>query len=330
MNPIDDYSFAPDGTRAHALDLRMRRSLGESIEHIAERCEGHVRFDAPAIAGLSRVLAAGERLPPSTFGLYSDLVIALSEDRLADAEALFEALAQERPLQGTTHVVPFDHPGLATHRERYSRMMGCEPGSDFIILPPSPERVARFEQELPQAMALMRAATPALASEFDALVSELVMVSGEERKGYQFDGGSCYMLWGALFLNVGLPRSPVGLLEVLAHESAHMLLYGFAAEEALVLNEDDELYPSPLRIDPRPMDGIYHATYVSARMHWAMGRLLESGLLDAAGCDEARAAREADARNFAAGEEVVRRHGRLTATGEALMSAARAWMASGR
>ena len=329
MNPLDDFSFVPDGARAHALDLRMRRSLAASFDHIADRCEGHLPFDAPAIAALSRALANGERLPPSTFGLYSDLVIALSEDRLADAEALFDALARERPLQGPTRVVPFDHPALAMHRERYSRMMGCEPGSDFVILPPSPERVGRFERELPQAMALMRAATPALADEFEALVSELVMVSGEERKGYQFDGGSCYMLWGALFLNVGLSRSPVGLLEVLAHESAHMLLYGFAVEEALVLNDDDELYPSPLRIDVRPMDGIYHATYVSARMHWAMGRLLESGLLDAAGRDEARAARDADARNFAAGDEVVRRHGRLTATGEALMSAARAWIASG-
>ncbi|GAA4409009.1 aKG-HExxH-type peptide beta-hydroxylase [Quisquiliibacterium transsilvanicum] len=330
MNLLDDFRFLPDGARARALDLRMRRSLAESLDHIAERCAGHVRFDVPAIAGLSQALARGELLPPSTFGLYSDLVIALSEDRLADAEALFVSLACEQPRQGATRVIPFDHPGLAAHRERYSRMMGCEPDSDFVILPPSPERAERFERELPQAMALMRAATPALADEFDALVSELVMVSGEERRGYQFDGGSCYMLWGALFLNVGLSRSPVALLEVLAHESAHMLLYGFAAEEALVLNDDDELYPSPLRIDERPMDGIYHATYVSARMHWAMGRLLESGLLDAAGRDEAGAAREADARNFAAGDEVVRRHGRLTATGDALMSAARAWMASGR
>src|SRR5690606_31521721 len=140
-----------------------------------------------------------------------------------------------------------------------------------------------------------------------------------------FDGGSCYMLWGALFLNVDLERSPVALLEVLAHESAHMLLYAFAADEPLVLNEDDERYPSPLRVDQRPMDGIYHATYVSARMHWAMGRLLDTDLLDPVGRQEAQAAHAADARNFAAGDTVVRAHGRLTATGEALMSEARGW-----
>lgn len=325
---VEDHSFLPDGARARALDLRMRRTLGESIAYVAERSEGHVGFDARAIQRLVAGLEAGARYPPSTFGLYADLVLDLSDDRLERAARDFDALARERPVGEPMRVLSLGHPALEPQRQRYERLMGCEPDGDFVILPPDAAASAAFECELGHALALMRDAAPSLADEFDALVSELVMVSGEERRGYKFDGGSCYMLWGALFLNVSMRRSRVALVEVLAHESAHMLLYGFAAEEPLVLNDDDERHRSPLRADARPMDGIYHATYVSARMHWAMGRLIDSGLLDASERSEAQAALQADARNFEAGDEVVRRHGQLTATGEALMSAARAWMRS--
>lgn len=326
MDLLTDFGFFPNGARARALDLRMRRILGESLSHIADQAAGHLAFDAASIHRLAAALQAGGRFPPSTFGLYADLVLDISDDELEAAEQLLGALVRERPSAEPMRVLSLDHPDLQEHRERYARLMGCEPGGDFVILPPPADKAERFERMLGPAMKLMRDAAPALADEFDVLVDQLVMVSGEERNGYQFDGGSCYMLWGALFLNIGIERSPVALIEVLAHESAHMLLYGFAAEEPLVLNDDDERYRSPLRIDERPMDGIYHATYVSARMHWMMSRLIDSGRLEAAARDEAEAARRADARNFAAGDEVVRQHGRLTGTGDALMRAARDYM----
>lgn len=62
--------------------------------------------------------------------------------------------------------------------------------------------------------------------------------------------------------------------EVLAHEAGHSLLFGLTVDEPLVLNLDDVLYPSPLREDPRPMDDIYHAAFVSAHMALAMETLI--------------------------------------------------------
>jgi HEXXH motif-containing protein len=147
---------------------------------------------------------------------------------------------------------------------------------------------------------------------------------------FQFDGGSSYLLWGGLFLNATSHPDEVTMVEVMAHESAHLLLYACAADEALVENGDEELYRSPLRVDERPMDGIFHATFVSARMHWAMSRLLESGELDEEARRCAEAARMSDAQNFWSGHGVVAEHGRLTATGAAVMQAAAGYMASVR
>jgi HEXXH motif-containing protein len=118
--------------------------------------------------------------------------------------------------------------------------------------------------------------------------------------------------------------------EVLAHESAHSLLFGFTVDEALQDNPDEELYASPLRVDPRPMDGIYHATFVSARMHWAMTRLAESGLLTEEQREKAYAAAASDLTNFDAGYGVVAAHGVLTDTGAALMRGAHDYMQSVR
>lgn len=63
-------------------------------------------------------------------------------------------------------------------------------------------------------------------------------------------------------------------------------------------------------------------------MHWAMSRLLDSGLLDEDGQAEVESARDADRRNFRAGHGVVAVHGDLTETGRKLMDAAHRYMIS--
>ena len=76
---------------------------------------------------------------------------------------------------------------------------------------------------------------------------------------------------------------------------------------SLVANEAEELYPSPLRNDPRPMDGVVHATYVIARMHYTMERLLESGLLTDEEEREAADWIERNAQGYGEGVVVVER-----------------------
>jgi HEXXH motif-containing protein len=118
------------------------------------------------------------------------------------------------------------------------------------------------------------------------------------------------------------------MMEAIAHESAHSLLFGLCTHEPLVDNDDEPVFASPLRADRRPMDGVYHATFVCARMHLAMTRLLESGLLDADGRAAAIAELEADRRNFEAGDSVIRQHGVLTPLGQDVLEGARQYMAS--
>ena len=127
-----------------------------------------------------------------------------------------------------------------------------------------------------EAIALLDAAAPELAAVgLRTLVHEVVVVG---REGDSYFGASSFQLWGALFVKLTFQASRVEIAQALAHECAHALLFGFSMGMPLVENEAEELYPSPLRRqDPRPMDGVVHATYVIARMHYTMERLLELG-----------------------------------------------------
>jgi len=76
------------------------------------------------------------------------------------------------------------------------------------------------------------------------------------------------------------------------------------------------------------MDGVFHATYVVARMHQTLTRLLASGAVEPADRERALADLAAHQRNFAAGDAVIRENGRLTPLGAEVIETARAYMAS--
>jgi len=287
-----------------------------------------VTFDPAALAGVVRAIEQGRRFPPSTFALYYELVPALMRDDNDLAAALFHALARERPIDAPLLVLGLDHPALAGRKGRYLRFMNADDPDTFEFLPPTAEQVRAFIGHFNDACALLEQAMPELLSEMRAIISEIILVTGSKDAKMVFDGGSSYRLWGALFLNADRGSTRVGLVEALAHETGHSVLFGLSTEEAHVLNPDDERFPSPLRMEGRPMDGVFHATYVSARMHWALSRLIESGLLTEEEHALAIRAREEDRHNFEQGYETVAAHARLTGIGRRTLEEARAYMSA--
>ena len=109
------------------------------------------------------------------------------------------------------------------------------------------------------------ALSPEIAARFRSLLTEIVFVSPELNKASKFGGATSFFCFGAMFLNADKHRALVSMIDGLVHESAHANLFSLSLGDPFVANKDDELYHSPLRSDPRPLDGIFHATYVSAQ-----------------------------------------------------------------
>ncbi|MEQ3625453.1 MAG: HEXXH motif-containing putative peptide modification protein [Celeribacter sp.] len=320
----DAFRFVPSTVEGEAIDASVHEDLAGSLAYLAE----HMAPAHPECAGALDAVAArirdGQRLPPVAFGLYYQMGEAALTGDLDAAADIAQVLAQ----------VPAAPPGLQVMRRGgaeaqalwpvLEERFGPEEAAGFA--PVSAELAQEFETRLNDGLALMQKTLPDLHGEITAILREVLLAQAPVGAKMEFDGASHYQFWGLLLLNPNHHKTPLAVVEVLAHEAAHSLLFGLTRTEPLVLNPDDELFTSPLRIDPRPMDGIYHATFVSARMAWAMERMSESPALPVELRHEAARLAAEDRANFAKGIGTVDAHGRLSTTGARIMDQARAYI----
>jgi len=321
------FDFLPDPQRARVLDARMRTQLTDSLEYLGDAVREQLGQTVDGLDACLGAMRRGEAYPPSTFGLYYELGGALISEDYPTANALWQELLAERPIpaEGVRVLTLDDIPSEAI-RARYQRLMDTDPDTHFHIVSPPPERAPAAMATFVSGMRRLKESIPSLSGEFEALIREVILVVGDKSLDYDFAGGSSYMLWGALFINAESYASDIGIIEAIAHESAHSLLFGHTIDEPLVLNDDRELFVSPLRDDPRPMDGIYHATYVTARMCWTMNELLRSATLNPEEAEFARQRRATDSRSFWSGYATILESAKLSATGQALLQGAHDYM----
>lgn len=207
---------------------------------------------------------------------------------------------------------------------RYRRLLDDDEAFGATLRALAPADFARACGQVGDAFALLDAAVPEFSAEIRALVDEIVLVDTENEEF----GASSFQLWGALFLKVNQRYNRVHIAETIAHEGAHALLFGLGMGQPLVRNGTEIRFASPLRKDLRPMDGVVHATYVLARMQYAVTRLLESDLLTEEETEAARAAQKSNARHWPDGLSVIDSAAEWTPAGEAALTAARAYMAA--
>jgi len=316
-------TFEPSAERGCALDRRMRERLGETLEYVFQEVGLHLKITPPAArAVVEQILSMPQS--PHTFGAYYDLVFALERNDVELARTLAKELSLQVPSDSLA-ILPIDELP-ARQQDRYRRLLMS--GMDYAVAPGA-ELMQAYRKQLSEGMSLLEVGFPEMAAEVRGLLREIVVAAGpEDPKAITFDGASSYMMWGAILLNARGQKSVLDSAQALAHESGHNLLFGFSASGPLVENADDELFSSPLRADPRPMDGVFHATYVVARMHQTLSRLLGSGALDEEQTSSARADLATHRRNFEVGDRVVRDGAKLTEVGASAIEAARQYMSS--
>ncbi|GGE49062.1 aKG-HExxH-type peptide beta-hydroxylase [Actibacterium pelagium] len=317
MTPSSE--FAPSAKQGLMADERMHHELAASLDHIADALSESLPLQAQTLRGQVVALRGGRKVPSHCFRDYYNLVDSILTDNKKDVEAFVEMIgASADRVSG----MQFQHYGQPEAAALCTQLI--EEGMEFGVVDPT--TASDFESLVREGLALAKQAIPDLYDEVTAIVHEVLLAHAPEGAAFEFDGASHYQFWGLLMLNPKHHRTPIAVIEVLAHEAAHSLLFGLTIEEPLVLNPDEDLFASPLRVDPRPMDGIYHATFVSARMAWAMEALAKSDLLDAAQKEWALDAAAKDRENFASGLSVVDQHGILSQTGASILKGARDWI----
>lgn len=104
---------------------------------------------------------------------------------------------------------------------------------------------------------------PAMSDQIKEYVSSITLFEGQGAMGMTDVRG-----FGAILLRVPEKwHDPLSYFsEHLIHETSHLHLHALMSIDPLILNSPEEKYTAPIRLDKRPMFGVFHATFVLSRI----------------------------------------------------------------
>jgi HEXXH motif-containing protein len=318
------WALPPDSACVATTDKVLRARLSSSLDYLAEL----VRTGEP-LPEMSQLRARLDEGPvsPWLFCLYSKLVADLSKREDGQVRESFEALSKAAFSPAEEGVVAYRDPSISpVWWDHFHRLLDTDRQRPLNFEPPEPEVYARCEADIQSALALLQWADSQFFEEVRSLARLIVLATPGPNAG--FNGASTFFLWAGILINARVRRNPIQMIDLLVHESSHVLLFGIAAEEPLTRNSATDRYASPVRPDPRPIDGIFHACFVTTRVHLAMSRLLETGLLSSQDAVEARGRRDFNGNAARASFDLLRLHAETTDTGKQVLDALHDYLAS--
>jgi HEXXH motif-containing protein len=277
------------------------------------------------------------------YAAYFDLALAASAPVEVTNEAKLRAIEHLQRRIGVAagssansappRVTNYSEEDYTVHQlDQMRRWWDIEPANRMAMTRATDDEFDRTRRQIEVAMDLLREAAPELHQEVEIIVRDIVLSRPDGTNLINYSGASSFALWGGLTINAETQREWVQLYRQIVHEAGHNLLFGIARDQPLVTDDPSERRPSPIRADPRPMDGIFHAAFVSAREAYAFEALLsrhdETKCLSADDAVILNDLLELSVLAFWDAVETLRGEAQLTTLGEAVLSDCEAYMAS--
>lgn len=317
-------TLQPNGPEMARVRAELESRLKESITHLV--VDSAPLPDIIAVACKDRVtMLETAHIDPASFGLNAALRNAALANDLTELDRLRAIFAtwefprrlgregSENPAITVLGTQSYDPARVQLLTNLYGDDTGL---TTNLVAPPSDVSDAQ-SPVIRRACDIIAEATPEWFDELDMLVSEVLLAINDRTvDGRNFAGGSTFDLFGSILVNPAYRSSVAHYMMTLIHESSHLRLFCHHLDDEIVLNAPEERFASPLRRDSRPMEGVFHAMWVSARMAAFGIDVLRSPqtahLLSADELDDMRAQIDAARRAFLDAHEVVERHGILT------------------
>lgn len=304
----------PDPDLARRMNTEMVDRLGTALRHLV--------FDV--LARSNRVEVSDPL--PAAYGLQGILRDRALAGDLVGAGKLLDRFSS---VLGTSDapeglVRPLTEPWFSSAEiEILQKGFSDDMGLTAQLRPPTPKVAEEASRNIDAVLACMSRDCPDWYEEFRTLVQHVVLASAQGDR-QSFAGASAFDLWGAILVNPSYRCQPLHLAMTLVHESSHLKLFHAYLDDEVVLNDPEERYSSPLRREPRPMNGLYHAAVVLARMAAFATEMLAARTADEVFGKNWREQFQAEARSavasFWSAHEIIARHGRLTPKGAALLA----------
>jgi HEXXH motif-containing protein len=160
----------------------------------------------------------------------------------------------------------------------------------------------------------------------ETLITTVILAKGtavNPAQAVEFESVTALRAFSGVLFNAHSEASRLQSAVSLVHEAAHMALFAYSPKEGVVTNSPTERYVSPLRTDPRPLEGIFHQSFVLARMMYGLGLLRESTDASAEESDFASNFINCSVPRFNDAVETLNRHARLTPQGAKALEASK-------
>lgn len=281
---ISDFTIYPHSAKAFNISKAYREKAFNSVYHIVKALSKTACKDNSTILEKIKQI---EFFSSSTsfYVLNTRLVKALKEDRsinnIITILNRFNAASIEEFINFEPNIINLNFYDWAIEFASNTTNDANEiNGNDFSNMRPVNQEYFSINKEIvKQVLALLKTSTAHhFYDELIHYVSDIILFDGEG-----ITGGSSTRTMGAIYIRVpnlenieqsenSKELSLIGLsplvyyLEQIIHETAHLHLDQLMEFDSIILNNPSEKFKSPIRKDLRPMRGVFHATFVLARL----------------------------------------------------------------
>lgn len=272
--------FLPSATHAMTLRNAMDVALWDSARDMLLEAGS----PAPTSSGLD-TFSGSELTNFLDFAAYFDLDACLREGSATTSErgqAAIEHLKHRlvagvplEPVAGPPRISNLSSECYdAGQLAQMHRWWDAEPANRLSLIGASQTECERSAIVIDIALDFMAKAAPDVLGEMQFVIRDLVLTKTDGTNLINYSGASSFGLWGAITVNAETQCEWIQLYRLLAHETGHNMLFGIARDRPLVKADPSVRRRSPIRADPRSLNGIFHAGYVSAREALALEALL--------------------------------------------------------
>lgn len=303
--------FRPFGP-PRQLDAVVRSQLADSILYVVDKTANHLQVDrARCDAAAASIRARWQ--DPGVFARYFDLIFAINANRFTQADTLLDELIALTAEPIAFEIVPYAREQLGSDYDRFAELLFAEAAGTNPMTTPRPVQSAAAADMVRQAIALVARIDRDIYDEIEGLLVRIYLTfAGGDSPAKGFGAVTSLQVWGASFVNIARYDTTWGMVQFLVHEITHSVLFGISCQQPMVHNPADESYRSPLRPDLRPMDGIFHATLVCARLAAFNRAWLDSGLVEPQDRDRTAEAVAINVQRFHDGAAVIDCNGLLS------------------
>ena len=330
MNDLSQFMFAPSKASGQQLRSHINNRFASSFEYLLSACKTHVDVPSEQLAELLSRMRNGSKESAYLFALHFQLIDAIEAGTLDEVQSIIEIIASCEECQQDVVLTDLRPEVFPWNPQVIAQYFSAEEDSVFAYSGPSATALPGRNAQIQAAQELLRRTAAGFQDEFQELNSAVVLAKGVPQRPIpledRFGGASALRAFGAILMNVDEEPSTVECAISLVHEQSHSVLFALSPMDGVVKNLDDERYSSPLRDDARPLEGIFHATFVIARIVCAVAQMRESGKLSKTEEEVATIIRQGNIPLFFDGQQTLRRHARLTEQGQIALDAAEAYM----